>query len=42
VGDTEAYDQIKVDAILNQIDGSTRQARSASARWQIFGMTSRR
>jgi hypothetical protein len=38
VGDTEAYDQIKVDAILNEIDGMTSRGEEASGTPAIFGM----
>src|SRR5207247_3875930 len=39
VGDTEAYDQIKVDAILNQIDGLTSAGKPNSKGMPaIFGM----
>jgi hypothetical protein len=38
VGDTEAYDQIKVDAILNQIDGRNSTATQAAPVPAIFGM----
>jgi len=38
VGNTEAYDQIKVDAILNQIDGRNSAATKAAPVPAIFGM----
>ena len=38
VGNTEAYDQIKVDAILNEIDGSNSTATKAAPVPAIFGM----
>jgi len=38
VGNTEAYDQIKVDAILNQIDGRNSTATMAAPVPAIFGM----
>jgi hypothetical protein len=38
VGNTEAYDQIKVDAILNQIDGRNSTATKAAPVPAIFGM----
>src|SRR5215831_499508 len=38
VGNTEAYDQIKVDAILNQIDGRNSAATLAAPVPAIFGM----
>jgi hypothetical protein len=38
VGDTEAYDQIKVDAILNEIDGRNSAATKAAPMPNIFGM----
>src|SRR6516164_2716798 len=38
VGNTEAYDQIKVDAILNEIDGRNSTATSAAPVPNIFGM----
>lgn len=38
VGNTEAYDQIKVDAILNQIDGKTSEGKHASGTPAIYGM----
>jgi hypothetical protein len=38
VGNTEAYDQIKVDAILNQIDGRNSTATRAAPVPAIFGM----
>jgi hypothetical protein len=38
VGNTEAYDQIKVDAILNQIDGRNSTATLAAPVPAIFGM----
>jgi len=38
VGNTEAYDQIKVDAILNQIDGRNSTATLAAPVPNIFGM----
>jgi hypothetical protein len=38
VGNTEAYDQIKVDAILNQIDGRNSSATLAAPVPAIFGM----
>jgi hypothetical protein len=37
-GDTEAYDSIKVDAVLNQIDGLTSGGQPASGVPSIFGM----
>jgi hypothetical protein len=38
VGNTEAYDQIKVDAILNEIDGRNSTATRAAPVPAIFGM----
>jgi hypothetical protein len=38
VGNTEAYDQIKVDAVLNQIDGRNSTATLAAPVPAIFGM----
>jgi hypothetical protein len=38
VGNTEAYDQIKVDAILNEIDGRNSTATAAAPVPNIFGM----
>jgi len=38
VGNTEAYDQIKVDAILNQVDGRNSTATLAAPVPAIFGM----
>jgi hypothetical protein len=38
VGNTEAYDQIKVDAILNEIDGRNSTATKAAPVPAIFGM----
>ena len=38
VGNTEAYDQIKVDAILNQIDGLNSAGTKAALVPAIFGM----
>ena len=38
VGNTEAYDQIKVDAILNQIDGRNSTATKTAPVPAIFGM----
>src|SRR5713226_7084036 len=38
VGDTEAYDQIKVDAILNQIDGLNSAGTTHVGVPAIFGM----
>jgi hypothetical protein len=38
VGNTEAYDQIKVDAILNEIDGRNSTATLAAPVPNIFGM----
>jgi hypothetical protein len=38
VGNTEAYDQIKVDAILNEIDGRNSTATLAAPVPAIFGM----
>jgi hypothetical protein len=38
VGDTEAYDQIKVDAILNEIDGKTSAGTGHPGTPAIFGM----
>jgi hypothetical protein len=38
VGDTEAYDQIKVDAILNQIDGLNSAGTKRVGTPAIFGM----
>lgn len=41
VGDTESYDQIKVDAVLNEIDGMTSAGAATSPAGQvpaIFGM----
>jgi hypothetical protein len=38
VGNTEAYDQIKVDAVLNQIDGLTSTGTPATGVPTIFGM----
>ncbi len=38
VGDTESYDQIKVDAILNQIDGKTSAGTGHPGTPAIFGM----
>jgi hypothetical protein len=38
VGNTEAYDQIKVDAILNEIDGRNSTATQAAPVPNIFGM----
>jgi hypothetical protein len=38
VGNTEAYDQIKVDAILNEIDGRNSAATAAAPVPAIFGM----
>jgi hypothetical protein len=37
-GDTEAYDQIKVDGVLNQIDGKTSSGASGAGVPAIFGM----
>jgi hypothetical protein len=37
-GNTEAYDQIKVDAVLNQIDGKTSGGQPAAGVPAIFGM----
>jgi len=37
-GNTEAYDQIKVDAVLNQIDGKTSGGAAAAGVPSIFGM----
>lgn len=38
VGNTEAYDQIKVDAILNQVDGRTSAGTGHPGMPAIFGM----
>ena len=38
VGNTEAYDQIKVDAVLNQIDGETSAGTGHPGTPAIFGM----
>jgi Type I phosphodiesterase / nucleotide pyrophosphatase len=38
VGNTEAYDQIKVDAVLNQIDGRSADRSSTPGEPAIFGM----
>jgi hypothetical protein len=38
VGNTEAYDQIKVDALLNEVDGRTSAGGPAPAVPAIFGM----
>jgi hypothetical protein len=38
VADTESYDQIKVDAILNQIDGKNSRGTSSAPVPAIFGM----
>jgi hypothetical protein len=38
VGNTEAYDQVKVDAILNQIDGRNSYGTQAAPTPAIFGM----
>jgi hypothetical protein len=38
VGNTEAYDQIKVDAILNEIDGLTSNGKKKVGAPAIFGM----
>jgi hypothetical protein len=37
-GNTEAYDQIKVDGVLNQIDGKTSKGASSAPVPAIFGM----
>lgn len=38
VGNTQAYDQIKVDAVLNQIDGRTSDGTKSAPVPAIFGM----
>jgi len=38
VGNTEAYDQIKVDALLNEIDGMTSYGHAGAGVPAIFGM----
>lgn len=38
VSNTEAYDQIKVDAILNEIDGKSSQGRAGAGTPALYGM----